>query len=792
MLLLLLLSLAALSHLSDGDGSFIDNAVIDSKTCPINFFGRLYTTLYVQILGGKIGICFKGMYSTRSQNDCIVMPQGDIDIGRWWIRQSPIRPGSVFHKALPQLTGTAPCFTGVKLYDGSVQRAYVTFTRYDEQQVVVSRPYSGLRVLVADVFLDGIKLQQWNVAFGSPEYFQDVSGCRHSGALLLPNTRKCDTGSSVIKCSASAVLSNPRCNSGRCEGDGQCKAICTVTGSTVIDFGGHAASVPDRCAYTLMSEPGVKLMGFFQDRHRKDVSFLDHMILRLDGPAVNIHLGQGGSIQLNDTKLSLGSSPLLRHGVELSKDKTGVTAKLMNSSYNTSVFFDGYTAHIHRTVPAGPAPQGQGLCGSQSLVDVKLSQYSSSGCETQYPDTADSRINCAAMTKRCNLLKEAPFTSCHNHTSPEPYITACTNTLCKYPAVDGLSCQFLEAYARTCPLQINSTMEDWRSKVNCSSPKAFCQDTFCSAHEFCAEDKGGQTGCVCRALFASKYRSTGTLGEPNICGHNSASVTLVGCLMKEKDIDHSVLHLNDETCKGQLDNETNMVTFSFDSSNTCGTVVTANSSHIIYKNTIMSRNSSNFGLITRQDQVNIDMSCFYSQPDMKSMAFKIKDSSVIQQLVSGAWNYTLTMKAYTDASRTQAVESSTEIKLQQTVWVELKTDGLDGKLVAVVTDSCWATNQPSPSGSLKYDLVIAGCSNPADQTVKVVNNGLGTSNYFSFSMFQFSGKTGDVYLHCKLNLCVKKNNTCKPSCSGVKRGRRSVRSQYKDEHSAFITMAWTN
>ena len=83
-------------------------------------------------------------------------------------------------------------------------------------------------------------------------------------------------------------------------------------------------------------------------------------------------------------------------------------------------------------------------------------------------------------------------------------------------------------------------------------------------------------------------------------------------------------------------------------------------------------------------------------------------SSVIQQIVSGAWKYTLTMKAYTDADRTQAVESSTEIQLEQTIWVELKTDGLDDKLVAVVTDSCWATNEASSSGSLRYDLIVKG------------------------------------------------------------------------------------
>lgn len=150
--------------------------------------------------------------------------------------------------------------------------------------------------------------------------------------------------------------------------------------------------------------------------------------------------------------------------------------------------------------------------------------------------------------------------------------------------------------------------------------------------------------------------------------------------------------------------------------------------------------------------------------------------------------------AYTDPDRTEAILPSTNVQLDQKVWMELKADGLDENMV-LVTDSCWATDQPAPTGSLRYDLVIKGCEtqrcarwlnlslwllaspchvcffmflsrcpNPADQTVQVEGNGVGTSNYFSFNMFQFSGKTGDVFLHCRLQLCVGQSNTCEPVC----------------------------
>ncbi|XP_039892338.1 deleted in malignant brain tumors 1 protein-like [Simochromis diagramma] len=564
-------------------------------------------------------------------------------------------------------------------------------------------------------------------------------------------------------------------------------STCTVTGPTIIDVHGHMNSIQDRCAYSLFSTPSLPdflVLGNFRDRRRKDVSFLDSVTLRVDGH--DIHLEQGGRVQLDDSTLTLDSSSQLVHGVQLSKDQTGVTAELTN--LNISVFFDGDTAQILLERPAGSSVEG--LCGnsSRSLSDLRLSEYSSTSCEMQYSETADSTINCTSVTERCDLLKQAPFSSCNTDIDPEPYITACTDTLCKYPAVDGLNCQFLKAYARACSLH-NHALDGWTSKTGCSS-EAFCQDRTCSDHEFCGEKTvGGDTRCFCRAIFASKYQENNSLGDPTVCMQDSASVTLVGCLLEDKGIDYSALHLNDPTCRGQVDELTHMVTFSFNSSNSCGTVVTTNNSELIYKNTIMTQNSSS-DIITRHDQVYIDFSCVQTQPDIKTATFRIRDSSVIQHITSGVWDYTLTMKAFTNVSHTQAVESSIEVQLNQKIWVELKTDGLDGDVVVVVTDSCWATDQPSPDSTLRYDLIINGCANPADQTVQVEDNGLGTSNYFSFNMFEFTGGSGEVFLHCKLHVCPKQEYSCLQTCPGAARRRRYTRSKYEGE--AFISMAWTH
>lgn len=780
-----LLFLSALTALA-GAQYITKSSVLNISSCPITYYGQQYEQLYVNITSGYVTVCFNGFFSPETGGDCLVQHSRGAQRFEFFIN-----PGNSLEygarENLPTIQNSLQCTVAIG-FDSIIG---FLLNNYGTQAALVFFTYSS-DTLVCDVQVGGTTVKRVNTASSTPA-FVDLSGCRHSGEMYPPGTVISSDPETCLSltCNETAVLHTSSCGPlERCQGNNICvlDATCTVTGPTIIDVHGQINSIQDRCAYSLFSTPSLpdfQVLGYFKDQRRKDVSFLDSVTLRVDGH--DIHLEQGGRVQLNDSTLTLSSSSQLVHGVQLSKDQTGVTAKLSLSNLNISVFFDGDTAQIHLEGPAGSSVEG--LCGnsSRSLSDLRLSEYSSTSCEMQYSEPADSTIDCTSVTERCNLLKEAPFSSCNSDIDPEPYITACTNTLCKYPAVDGLNCQFLKAYARACSLH-NHTLDGWTSKTGCSS-EVFCQDRTCSDHEFCGEKTvGGDTRCFCRAIFASKYQENNSLGDPTVCKENSASLTLVGCLLEDKGIDYSALHLNDPTCRGQVDELTHMVTFSFNSSNSCGTEVTTNNSQVIYKNTIMTQNSSS-DIITRHDQIYIDFSCVQTQPDIKTETFRIRDSSVIQHITSGVWDYTLIMQSFTDAGRTQAVESNTEVQLDQKIWVELKTDGLDGDMVVVVTDSCWATDQPSPDSTPRYDLIINGCANPADQTVQVEENGLGTSNYFSFNMFQFTGSSGDVYLHCKLHLCPKQNN-CVPTCPAGARRRRSARSKYEGE--AFISMAWTH
>ncbi|XP_037331435.2 alpha-tectorin-like [Pungitius pungitius] len=795
--LLLLLAVAASQvDVSMSQTFYLAGGVLSISSCPITFYGHSFSWMDVR-LRDSLAICFLDSANDPPQN-CVTLNQTRSNVAKV-AASITVTPASLI--PLPNITGTATCKVVLNFLRDAVSTFTITFLKFGPQTAssfqATTAPTSDslLTAKVGNLIVDSWTLSPQQL---TSKFNADLSSCRDSGVPIRYGEKLSDFPENCTStvCSKSAVLGSvSSCDAGwSCLGNNTCEppppSVCTVTGSTLIDFHGEVHSVEDRCEYALMKSgggPGVVLIGGFRERRRTDVSFLDY--LTISQKTGDIHLEQGGRVRVGDQILDLNTTPQRFYGVELSKDQTGVTAKL--SAPNMRVVFDGNTAHV-----SGPYVSLKGLCGNPTnkglTTTLSAERISSAGCDTLHTDTIDSSINCSRSADRCELLNQPPFDACHQHIDTDAYVAACNNTLCVYPAVDGLHCQFLEAYAESCSLK-EVPLGDWRTTVQCPAvPQVSCLDQYCSEHEFCGELLG-EASCFCRALFASKFNPTNSLGEQTVCKENSATVTLAECLLQGRGINSSVLHLNDPNCKGHLDPQTHKLEFSFDTSNTCGAEVSMNNSQILYKNTIMTKNGSQNGVITRKDQVQIDFSCFYTKPDVQSLSFRIKDSSVVLQVVSGPWNYTLTMAANTDGGLQNLVESSTELQLNQKVWLQLKADGLDGDAVAMVTDSCWATTQPSTDSSPRYDLVIAGCPNKADQTVTVEGNGLGTSNVFSFNVFQFSGETSAIYLHCKVELCPKEGTTCAPTCpASSKRRRRSSRSNTAEGDPALITMAWSN
>uniref|UniRef100_A0A3B3CW71 ZP domain-containing protein n=1 Tax=Oryzias melastigma TaxID=30732 RepID=A0A3B3CW71_ORYME len=671
-------------------------------------------------------ICFNDFYNPEESNDCIKGPVMDKD-----------KPGMSFH-IFHQTYFDSLIRGQVKTLTNPLQ-CYLYFSFFSREREVSIQPLTT-HVKCIIIEMDMLIKIMTHVL----EYYKDITGCRLSGyGVRLGTTQVNPETCSTDSCSLSAVGTSIPCSDGEyCNGHGSCKPkeICTVTGPTVIDFRGQMNSVSDRCEYSLLHDQstGFSLKANFLERRRRDVSFVDSLTLDFSD-SEDIQLLQGHRVA--GSPVTLTGSVQTFSGVDISKDQKGVNASISLQGSSFSVLFDGTTVQIFINVLVGESYSG--LCENSSSF-------------------SSSRLS---SNDRCNVLKSAPFSSCNADVDPQPYIMACNETLSKYPDVDGLRCQFLEAYAKACSWKTNSTV--------------MCESKTCSDHEFCGEING-ITGCLCRANFASQYKNSITFGGPTVCEHNSASVTLVGCLLEERGIDYSLLGLLDKTCEGQMDEKTHMVTFNF-TSDSCGTIVTTNNSQVIFTNAVTLKNE-----ITRKDHAYIEFSCIYKKPEVNHVAFRIQDSPVVQRVTSGTWNHTVTMKAFADASRTQMLDPSHKVRLNQKVWVELKSSGLDENLISMVTDSCWATNQQSSESTQKYFLIQNGCANLADQTVQVERNGDGILNYFSFNMFKFNDESGDVYLHCKLQLCLKQEGNCIPVC---KRRRRSAKYNKKD--TAFLSMGWS-
>uniref|UniRef100_A0A3B3WMK3 ZP domain-containing protein n=1 Tax=Poecilia mexicana TaxID=48701 RepID=A0A3B3WMK3_9TELE len=597
--------LSALLAAAGSHQAFTSSAEMNISSCPITYYGQKYEKVYVSN-ADRFAVCFKGLYQPGIQNDCILMSGGTADRGGLSVLSREIPTGSGVHKLLPNLKYAGKCVNVIPLTDSQ------------QSQVSMSLPGVSFRSRRS------VKAILFRLAYETNTTVNDPRICC---------TVTCDVSGAATAVSHCGPMEH-------CQGDGSCamNAVCSVTGSTVIGFTSRPQSVPDRCGYSLLrssSLPGLHVLGIFKERRRKDLSFLDRVVLQLDREGAQISLEQGSKVKVNDDFLTVHATPQMVHSVALTKSHAGVTAKLEASNYTVSVVFDGQTAIIHLT---GKASWLKGLCGdSSSAVNEQKS--------SEYSDT---------------------------------------------------------------------------------------EDTFQSV-----EHSG-------RDVHYTVF-----LRSVTMCGSSELSFI------------HQLL-LSD--------------------------LITSNNN--IY-NAIMTQNISMFGLITRHDKVHMDFSCYYSQPDVKTLSIRFRQSSVIQHISSGEWKYNLTMEAYTSRDRTKPIDSDADIDLNQRLWVELKTYGLEEDRVAVVTDSCWATDRPSPAGGLRYNLIINGCPNPKDPTVAVEGNGLGTSTVFSFNTFQFTGSSGNVFLHCKVELCVRQGDNCIQRCAQTARGRRSARPEYETVNLAFISVAWT-
>nr|XP_046237597.1 uncharacterized protein LOC124055046 [Scatophagus argus] len=327
----------------------------DISSCAFPYFGKSYSTIYISMTDQHFAVCFTGYYDPESSGDCVVGPPTTSTSISYGSGQADGGDEDQYLSGLSSISESLTCELSVRGDYGD--NVYLYFGKFNtEAALLISTTASGSHSF--DVQVDGVAVETLNInnTGSTPETntYLDISGCRESGVVYRPGDVISSEPSNCTKviCNQTAVITPTECGIlERCPGDGNCilDPICTVTGPAIIDFYGQVNSVPDRCAYVLMSSQsvaGFQVIANFLERRRKDVSFVDSVTLRLTEKNALIVLKQGGIVLLNGEPQTLSSSPQSFFGVELLKKETGITVKLPFSDYITYVFFDGDTTQI--------------------------------------------------------------------------------------------------------------------------------------------------------------------------------------------------------------------------------------------------------------------------------------------------------------------------------------------------------------------------------------------------------------------------------------------------------------
>ncbi|XP_057213801.1 uncharacterized protein si:ch73-181m17.1 isoform X2 [Triplophysa rosa] len=348
--------------------------------------------------------------------------------------------------------------------------------------------------------------------------------------------------------------------------------------------------------------------------------------------------------------------------------------------------------------------------------------------------------------------------SCCSYNSHPIQVKACPGNYYVYEFIKPALCSAYCAEAQS----FNQTTASPSEITPSTGPTVVrdpCSDLNCTENEWCGEHNGVY-GCFCNQTQPTSNPDTFDAYET--CESSSGFMSLSRCQLFEAGFSADVLHLNDPSCRGTVQNE--RVEFRFDNNGSiCGTGLVANGTHIIYENFIFGQQGSAGGVISRKKFLKLRFNCVYHQTHSVSMDINPLES-IVHRNIQGLGTYRVRMLSYQDAQFSKPFTGSVSVEVDQKIFVEVRVDGVDGHRFASVIDTCWATPANDPQSSLLWDLIVDECPNPNDNTVELLQNGVSTSSRFSFRMFIFTAYSTKVYLHCKIHLCLLTNNTCSSQC----------------------------
>ncbi|XP_054455493.1 alpha-tectorin-like [Anoplopoma fimbria] len=593
-----------------------------------------------------------------------------------------------------------------------------------------------------------------------------------------------------LRCSAASCTPAQQCTIRNGElGCFDDMSTCTVWGDPhYISFDGALAHFQGTCSYIIAesvsngtNETQFQVVATNNHRGNNRVSFVSAVDVYLSNQPESVHvrIGPNKRVQVNGSEVSLPTtvgtlaqvvrqgSYILVDAIDLKVNFDGQSTLLVRLGQDRQNRVTGMCGNFNRdpsddkVLPDGTSAQNDNHFGHSWKAST-----SQPGCGSTDERIDDGLNDCPFMeeySELCSVITNSsgPFSACHLHSDPQPFFSSCVYDLCLYTPANGMLCSAVSAYESTCSV-LGLDIPEWRSALRCAESDP-CEQLDCTEDEWCGE-KDGVYGCFCDEHH---HRPNNESYDSSItCASSSGTMSVSRCQLFEAGFYSSALHLRDHSCNGTL--QDGRLVFQFNNEDQlCGTALRSNGTHFVYENTIQGDVDPHEGPISRQRNIHLLFSCEYSLTQALSMAVGINpvESIVRKKLPSGIGQYHVRMIPYQDAGYhfPMAGIGNLEMEIDQRMYVEIQTEGVDSRQISTVVDSCWATPVNIPSYPVRWALIDAECPNPADGTVELVQNGISTVSRFSFRMFTFDNFSS-IYLHCQVHLCLLRHSNCTAHC----------------------------
>jgi len=266
----------------------------------------------------------------------------------------------------------------------------------------------------------------------------------------------------------------------------------------------------------------------------------------------------------------------------------------------------------------------------------------------------------------------------------------------------------------------------------------------------------------------------------NTCAFDNAKMDVDRVYLAGPEMADPMEGTGNNTCRAMLSG--NFFDFSIVEALTdCGTVLTANETHLTYSNAIQCKHGMKNSVITRKSLFTVRFSCsFVREQVISSPGFLTVMRHVEVDLATVTGVFDIQMGVYDDSTFSDLVTESYEVRVPEPLHVGIKIFDEGASNMHLQLRQCWGTPDANPNNELHYIFIDDYCGDALEvneyETLEVISNGDSSMASFVVDSFAFNDQMGELFLHCSARVCDASQEDCRPICDYNGRRRRRASS----------------